>query len=121
VAKIETMSLDIKKVDRRYTGYPDFKYLISVNAPYNLFKNRAPDNLFFEWREWCWQTWGASKEVDEWITDKNFNIQNIVLNTANTTPKSQNKHWCWKHDRDAKNRIYLASDQELVLFKLRWE
>lgn len=115
------MKLEIKKLDRRNTGYNYFKYSVFVYANYLLYKNRVVDNYYFEIREWCWQTWGSSKELDEWLDDKYFIMSNIVMNKPPIDTKCQNEHWCWKHQRDAKHRIYLRDDTDLVLFKLRWE
>jgi hypothetical protein len=116
------MKLEIKKMDGRNTGHPYFKYCVSIlRGSYAQSINRESYNLFFECREWCWQTWGASKEVDDWVTDQNFNTHQIVLNRSTIHIVCHNEHWCWKHDKDAKNRIYLAKDEDLMLFKLRWE
>ncbi len=112
------MKLEIKKLDRRNTGYNDFKYSVRVYADDLLFKNRIVDNYYFEMRDWCWQTWGGSKELDEWLSDYYFIHSNIIIQAE---PKCQNKHWCWKTQKDANNRIYLRDDADLVLLKLRWE
>ena len=115
------MKLEIKKLDGRHTGYNYFKYSVRVYSDYLLFKNRVVDNYYFEMRDWCWQTWGGSKELDEWLSDRNFTMTNILLNKSPFESKCQNEHWCWKHQRDAKHRIYLRDDADLVLLKLRWE
>lgn len=120
MAGIEEMKLEVRKLDGRNTGHTYFKYYARPFADYSHYKNRVVDNYFFEMRDWCWQTWGGSKELDEWLNDQNFTISNIALNRIHET-KCQNVNWCWKNDRDAAHRIYLKSDQELVLFKLRWE
>lgn len=112
------MKLVIKKLDGRNTGHTYFKYSVQVYSDYLLFKNRAVDNYFFEMREWCWQTWGSSKELDEWLSDKPFTTTNIIVPVE---PKCQNVHWCWKNESNSKNRIYLRDDAELVMLKLRWE
>jgi len=112
VDRVKKMKIDIKKTDGRNTGYPHFKFFITLSDS-NPYRNRARQTMFFEIREWAWATWGASKEVDEWVSDKFWtNPPNI--------PKCQNEHWCWINDNKI-YRIYLAGDAELVLFKLRWE
>lgn len=104
--------LEIKKMDGRHTGFPEFTYYAKT---YNFwhFKDRSNQNLFFEIREWCWQTWGPSKEIKEWLLDTDWQNNNTV------EPKCHNEHWCWEYDGTA-SRIFFRTEKELVLFKLRW-
>lgn len=92
----------IKKMDRRNIGHQFFNYSVSRFA----FSNQ----LFYEMRNWCWQTWGPSKEMKDWVCDF-YKTEALV---------AQNTQWSWQND-EYYRRIYLASEQELVLFKLRWE
>lgn len=99
--------MEVKKLDKRNTGHEFFKYYIKFSSI------RGPD--LHELREWCWQTWGSSKEMQDWVHDNAR--QNAVV------PKQvscQNAHWCWQND-EYYRRIYLASDQELLMYKLKWE
>jgi hypothetical protein len=120
MATIKELIVEIKKVDIRYIGYPYFKHCVSIHPTYDPFKSRKADNLFFEIREWCWQTWGASKEVDEWVADKQYVTYQIVINQTIGPLYSQNDNWSWKKDKST-HRIYLAKDEDLTMFKLRWE
>lgn len=90
-----------KKVDKRNTGYPEWKYIIN-------YPGYVRQQMFYKWREWCWQTWGPSKEIDAW--KKDMNDPNAV---------SQNSNWCFQHDQYS-IRIYLRSDKDLSMFLLRW-
>jgi hypothetical protein len=99
--------MKIITVDKRYKGYGHFKYYIL------LHHLKGPG--FHELREWMWQTWGASKELEEWIYD------NARMNSINIrTVYCQNEHWCW-HNDNYERRLYIKNDEELMVFKLRWE
>jgi hypothetical protein len=94
--------MKIKKVDRRYKGYGDFDFYI--DPPKNGDKN------FFLMREWCWETFGASKEIEVWQDHKR---------RYQTTNNSHNEKWVWQVD-DWTNRIYLRSSKEANWFTLKW-
>jgi hypothetical protein len=94
--------IEVKKLDKRNKGCDQFKYYIRTNG-------LTGPQVFHEIREWCWQTWGSSKEIFEWLNDQN-----------RLTPVScQNAHWTWQND-DYYRRIYLRTDQEYTMFNLRW-
>lgn len=102
------MSIKVIKLDARFAGYQQFKY--AVESVSN-FKTGVPlgylENIeeVFEWRKWCWETFGPSLER-EWATHGKF--------------RDYEYKWCWfTGPRDCK--IYLKSDVELSWFKLRWE
>jgi hypothetical protein len=101
------MKLKIKKTDRRFKGYPEWKYYVDLNP--RKFKNETDTDNFFAVREWCWTTWGASKEVDRWFTH--------YLDT--TGQVSQNQNWCWHLD-DYTARIYLKDAKQADWFTLKW-
>jgi hypothetical protein len=75
------------------------------------------DYDFHDVRDWCWQTWGASKELDEWLLyDRNhpsWRFANEELTNC------QNPYWCWVND-DHRRRIMLTGPEEVALFKLRF-
>ena len=100
------MTIKVKKLDKRNNGYGKFKYVIHSNSLYN--------KEFFEIRAWMWETWGASKELKDWLVDARFILANDELLGC------QNEHWSWQNDEYAR-RLYLRTDKELVLFRLRWE
>ena len=84
------------KLDRRYKGHGQFKYTVSF-----WLSKEYPK--FCEIRNWCWQQWGSSAEVDIWIKN----------------PALQSPNWCWVKD-DYRVRIYLTSDKEYQWFLLKW-
>jgi hypothetical protein len=91
------MTYKVKKITRQYNGYEHFKYLIQPKS----FDRIANQQQISEWREWCWTTWGPSRELLWAITG----IPGVA--------------WAWDTDHDNK-RIYLKSDAELTLFQLKW-
>ena len=100
------------KLDRRNTGYGIWTYYI--NKPRTgssiVFGLHESYQKFHEWRNWCWQTWGPSKELPSWLED---------LRNPNTIAVSHNENWCWQNDQFA-TRIYLRTDKDLSLFLLKW-
>lgn len=108
----------VTKLNRKYTGYGDFMYAITVEMSkdktytYTSLHNKRQE--WFALREWCWETWGGSKEIEDWLRVNNSNTVN------KSALVSQNSHWAWQNDKYA-CRIYLATDKELNWFKLRWE
>ena len=100
------MTIKIKKLDKRHTGYGKFKYAVHSNSLYS--------KEFYDIRSWMWSTWGASKELKDWMIDSR-----IILSKSESLG-CQNEYWSWQND-DYHRRLYLRTDKELVLFKLRWE
>lgn len=104
----------IKKTNGKFKGYPYFKYVILIDYTakpysYNLRTERRQD--WFLLREWCWETWGPSKEIDDWLDSYGLLPGPAV---------SQNAQWAWQNDKYS-TRIYLADEKELNWFKLRWQ
>lgn len=101
-----------KKLDKRNTGFGHWTYYINRPSRNSLISYPSlyeSQQIFFAWREWCWQTWGPSKELVDWLED-----------TRQTTEAvSHNKHWCFQNDQYS-TRIYLRTDKELSMFLLRW-
>lgn len=99
--------MKILKLDKRNKGCGHFKYYL---VPRHL---KRPD--FHEVREWAWQTWGASKELEEWLYDysrmNGYKPHEVFCH---------NERWCWDNV-NYNRRLYLKSDEELMMFKLRWE
>ena len=87
----------VKRLTRQYNGYTHFKYIIQPTEKNILIAQ----NQFAEFREFCWATWGASREILWAIT---------------ATPDARYA-WCTEHNN---RRIYLKSDAELVLFELKF-
>ena len=94
-----------KKTDRRYTGHEYFQYFVDLP--------RSGENGFHLVRNWCWETWGPSKELDEWILD--HDTQPVVHGSY--MPSTNNPHWCWSK-YEGKRRIMFQSREEVALFNL---
>lgn len=100
------MQIKIKKTDKRMTGYGQFKYYVDIrNDRGEVFGTNL--EKFYEIRQWCWETWGISREVNEynskeyaWLTDQNI-------------------HWSWINDA-YRARLYLFDKSEATLLTLKW-
>lgn len=109
--------LKVVKTNGKYNSYPDFLYNITVE-----YGRRSPSRNesiimkqdWFAVREWCWETWGPSKELEDWLIDRQLAINEMDKLVGH------NVHWCWQNNQYA-SRIYLATDKELNWFKLRWQ
>lgn len=89
--------MKLTKLDRRMTGYGDFKFMIK------LYHNDQDLNKFIDVRNWCWENWGPSCEYFFYKKLEN----------------EKNPAWCWAN-YEFENRIYLAGDQEASWFLLKW-
>lgn len=101
------IKIKLRKLDRRHTGYDHFQYMIDFSGG-----TVSTIDDFYQLREWCWETWGSSKELTNWLF--------IKTSTAGTGKRyCQNEHWCWQNDTYA-TRIYLRTEAECSHFILRW-
>jgi hypothetical protein len=89
------MTYKVKQLTKQYNGYGSYKYVIQPDRCTEVVAR----DLLSHWREWCWKTWGSSRELDWAVTTGQV--------------------WCWSTEFKHK-RIYLKSDSELVLFQLKW-
>jgi hypothetical protein len=80
------------RLDKRHSGASYFTYA----AEFNLKTQKS----FCDIREWCWEQWGPSCELEFW--------------RAGNRPA-----WCWINDQN-KMRIYFSTDKEYQWFLLRW-
>ena len=88
------MNYKITKLDRRHNGYSFYKYSISPNTV-DLIKGAE---LLIKVRNWLWETYGPSAELG--LTKRGA-------------------IWAW--DTEFNNRrLYLQSDAELTMFKLKF-
>ena len=102
------MQIKVKRTDKRMTGYNKFKYYIDIKYDRNdNFTDMPVIEKFFEIRQWCWETWGASREVDE-LNDR-----------LNSWQGDKNPHWSWINDAH-RARLYLATPYEAALVTLKW-
>ena len=79
------------ELDKRYNGHGEFKWAV----------DNVSTAKMIEIRNWCWETFGPSDEVDNGIA---------------CTP---GRVWSWQHTQYI-TRILLKSDAEATLFKLKW-
>ena len=91
-----TTPYKIKKLDWRFTGFPDFEY----HAEFIKWMPNLESN-FDHCLQWCWETWGGSNDYTIW---------------TRLPPDQQNQNWCFSIE---KFRILMA-DQQLEWFNLRW-
>lgn len=99
--------MKLTKLDGRHTGWKDWKYYIEISYSYGDVNNRKVK--FNQMREWCWETWGPSKELTEYDHTDLFD----GIHCSNSS-------WCWLNDEHGRRRIYLRTDQEAEVFTLRW-
>ena len=91
----------VVKLDKRHKGYQQFTHYIQP-----IWSSRLEDKLkFFEWRNWCWNTWGPGyeREIALEFGDRQFSVC----------------RWAW-HTEDRSRRLYFASEKELNWFVLTW-
>lgn len=103
------------KIDKRNTAYSYFDFYCECGLDISIGQ-RPSFQKFFLIREWCWNTWGSSKELHNWIDDQNalkYNPSMFILH-------SQNEHWSWGNE-NYKPRIYLRTEKELSLYLLKWQ
>jgi hypothetical protein len=91
--------MKITKLDRRHSGKMAFDYYVS---PTETDRWRNPMKIH-EWRVWCWETFGPGSERDV-----------AVRLHMNGRPLK----WAWDTD-NGNCRLYLTED-DLVIFKLKW-
>lgn len=89
--------IQLTKLDRRMTGYGDFKFMVKFLSQFDLAK-------FLEIRNWCWEQWGPSYEY--------------YFHNHSKLP-NKNPSWCWLIN-EFDSRIYFAGDEEASWFLLRW-
>jgi hypothetical protein len=94
-------SMKIKKLTRQYSGYGTFTHVVEYTK-WDILQ-------FNQHRQWCWDTWGASCELD------------FSLRLQRQHPDKRNEKWSWLTNLDVpKIRIYFASEQEASHFLLKW-
>jgi hypothetical protein len=104
------MNLTIKKTDKRHTGGGQWKWLVIVErrpaVPYGSPAMIQKTQDLNEIRDWCWQTYGASCELEFWLR-------------VPEDGQKRNEKWCWHTNYD-NFKIYLRTDKEVNWFKLKW-
>jgi hypothetical protein len=85
--------MKLKKLDARMNGYGNFKYVAK-------FRKRGDREKFIAIRNWCWEQWGPSCELEFWKED---------VNPA----------WSWAVT-EFETKIYIDSDKEASWYILKW-
>jgi hypothetical protein len=85
--------MKVKKLDKRMLGYDLFKYQVS-------FLRRNAEQ-FVDIRNWCWQQWGPSSELE-------------FVYALHKDPT-----WAWVSDH-GRYRVLLKSDKEYSWYILKW-
>lgn len=99
-------NLKLVKLDGRHAGYGVWKYYIERPA---TFPSSNSKQIFFQWRSWCWEQWGPSKELNE------YDIKDLFDGVH-----CSNEHWCWMNDEHGRSRIYFKNDESASMFTLQW-
>jgi len=100
------MKITVKKTDKRHTGADRFKYFVDIRGA-NYDEWKLTKEKFFELRQWCWETWGPSREVDQYSSIEGGYTED------------QNHAWSWINDQH-RSRIYLGNKEEAAHFTLKW-
>jgi hypothetical protein len=94
-------SFSVTRLDRRHKGYNKYSHYVTP-----VWSSTLADKLrYFEWRAWCWNTWGPGLERE------------AILQFG--THLTENPKWAWHVDTYSK-RLYFASEKELNWFILTW-
>jgi hypothetical protein len=88
--------MKIKKLTKQYSGGDKFTHMVQY-----IYKNGP---IFVEHRQWCWETWGPSCELDYYYQ----------------MGEKRNPSWCWMSADNGRIRIYFGSEKEAAHFGLRW-
>jgi hypothetical protein len=100
--------LKITRLDRRYNGYTTFKYIVEVQG---LDGRDARIQKFKDLRAWLWETFGPGCELG-------FVRLNFADHKEGDLIKSDER-WAWDTEYKAM-RLYIKTDSELTLLKLKW-
>jgi hypothetical protein len=91
----------VTRLDRRHKGFRQFSHYITP-----VWSSTLADKVkFFEWRSWCWTTWGPGMEREQAIE---FGSDHYAVG-----------RWAWNVDQYSK-RLYIATEKELNWFVLTW-
>jgi hypothetical protein len=95
------MKFTVTRLDRRHNGHTQFSHYVTP-----VWSSQLKDKIqYFEWRNWCWATWGPGLERDVAI-EFGSDHYHIV-------------RWAWQVDKYSK-RLYFQSEKELNWFVLTW-
>lgn len=99
----------VRPMDRRFIGTGEWAWIVDVHGDISGPRNISHRLIIFnQIRGWCWNTWGPSCERDLYLS--------ILKNSSN---RDLNPHWAWNTEFNHLS-LYLKTDQELALLKLKW-
>jgi hypothetical protein len=119
------MKFKTEKLTKRHNGHEWFKWrvLIGKSAIKDNVGTSTAGNVmltnprmrfveFAEARNFCWDTYGPSTEIE-------------IYGMVNAREKMHNHHWAWRFGSHPANSpeegyIYLAGDEELAFFTLKF-
>ena len=112
-------TINVQKLDGRYTGYPYFSHLLDLNHM-PLILRRAE---FYRLFKWFWEALGPGCDRDivlnsVYYYDISSLDQRIQNNTADLIDELSDMEWAWNID-DRKLRFYLK-DQAYTLYQLKY-
>lgn len=87
--------MKLRKLTKQFSGGTHFRHIVEFTL--------KDCQQFVDIRQWCWEQWGPSCELEYWFR------------TGQSNPR-----WCWMSDNHGRIRIYMASDAETTLFTLKW-
>ena len=103
----------LEKLNKRYNGSDWFTYRLKI-APvgrmYETYLERTAN--FLEIRNWCWETFGPSCELEMYSVAQERNL---------TNPK-----WSWRFNNygsrasQLETFVYIAGEEELALLTLKF-
>ncbi len=99
------MKIKVKRTDKRHTAFDRYKYYVEIKHD-DWAERHSVREKFYELRLWCWETWGPSREVDQYSLDY-------------PNPTDRNTHWGWLNDQ-YRARLYLAGPEDAAFFTLKW-
>ena len=93
----------LEQLDRRHNGYSRFKYRVTIGGEDQFYRTENLNEI----RDWCWQIWGSSSELEN-AWPELFKDQRTVV-------------WCWRYElSERRGYIYLKNDEQASFFKLKW-
>lgn len=109
-----------QKLDARNSGYNHFKYYVNTKNFYlDKFINKYQrTQLFYEFKSFCTDTFGHSKNLVDWLDDIDFDFSTGSW-LVKENSYAHNEHWSYLQDKN-REAIYLRNDEDLSTFLLRF-
>jgi len=104
--------IKITRLDKRYSGYRQFRFSVEFIRGYMPNNDRL--RTFLLVRDWCHDTWGHTCERD-------LHVELSEDISKGEIEYSVNPAWSWYwHPNESNYRIYLKDQEELNIFAMRW-